>query len=139
MKVLERSLWRWLAGARSYGAHVERIENMLSRSTPDVECSVGAGGFWIELKTAAGPAREETPVRFTFQQGQAAWLRRRWDIDHGAWILAQVGSARYLIPGWYAYELDSGVTVARLRGLSEVSMSANPGEVLRAASERLGR
>ena len=53
MKVQEKHLWAWLKKADKDDIHISRIENALSRSTPDVEASIGFGGFWLELKTAA--------------------------------------------------------------------------------------
>ncbi len=139
MKPLEKSLWQWLAGARGVSVHLERVENSLSRSTPDVNASVGRGGFWIELKTATEPVRKETPIAVKFQRGQVGWLRRRWDVDRGSWVLVQVGRLRYLVPGYYAPELEVGVTAARLVKLSLTTQEADPHEVLRVASENLGQ
>jgi len=140
MKTREKSLWRWLSRARVDGSiHVERVENTLSKSTPDVEASTGKGGFWIELKTAAAPARMETPVRFRFQKGQAFWLRDRWEIDRAAWLLVQVDDRRYLLAGEYAPRVQDGVPEYLLSQLSETAPDAGPGEILRAASHLMGR
>ena len=137
MKTREASLWRWLRGARCAGVHIERIENSLSRSTPDVEASVGAGGFWIELKTAARPKKPDTPVRFVFQPGQSAWLARRWKLDCAAWLLVQVGDARYLVAGIFAEELQAGVSEKNIATLAERPFQMTPKGILKAASDRL--
>lgn len=137
MKTLEKSLWRWLSSARRTGFHLERIENSLSRSTPDVECSTGGGGFWIELKTAERPKKEDTPVRFKFQPGQSDWLITRWVLDHGAWLLVQVGPSRYLVAGVHARLLEDGITEAEILDMSVIHQGASPIEVLIVASGRL--
>ncbi len=138
MKVSEVALWTWLSQARKSGHHVERVENTLSRSMPDVEASVGTGGFWIELKTAEKPKRDSTPVRFRFQPGQARWLQKRWDIDQGAWLLCQVDRERYLIPGGLAMGVEAGLTVTHLRTISHIGIGANAERVLETASNSLG-
>lgn len=137
MKTREASLWRWLRGARGPGVHVERVENGLSRSTPDVEASCGAGGFWLELKTAARPKRPGTSVRFAFQPGQSAWLARRWALDRGAWLLVQVGPTRYLVPGAFAEDLEEGASEEKIWALATGLPQNDPKGVLEAASEEL--
>ncbi len=139
MKTLEKSLWRWLSGARRVGFHLERVENTLSRSTPDVECSTGGGGFWIELKTAAAPKRKGTLVRFRFQPGQSDWLIDRYTLDRGAWLLVQVGSKRYLVAGLYARILEDGATEAQIRALSMTGENATAEEAVIVASGLLHR
>lgn len=137
MKVLEKSLWRWLANARKRSIHIERIENALSKSTPDVECSVGAGGFWIELKTAAAPVKPSTPVHFRFRPGQSVWLRRRWEVDRGAWLLVQVDRTKYLIRGEHAGVVESGLTVEDIADLAECSGNIGAVNLLKTASSYL--
>jgi hypothetical protein len=134
MKTRERSLWRWLAKARADGCHLERIENVLSRSTPDVEASAGVGGFWVELKSAERPARRTTLIRVKFQHGQSRWLERRWNFDRCAWLLIQVGPARYMIPGVHAPAVERGMTEDDLAMHSIVRGDRSPDEILTAAS-----
>lgn len=133
MKIRERSLWRWLSRAREEGYHIERIENTLASSTPDVEASTGAGGFWIELKTAARPHRPSTKVRFVFQLGQSRWLQRRWLLDRCAWLLVQVGTTRYLVQGNYAEALEDGLTEDEIAELS-TAVGVSASEVLEVVS-----
>ena len=137
MKTLEKSLWKWLSSARRPGFMIQRIENTLSKSTPDVECSTGGGGFWIELKTAYQPKKEETTIRFKFQRGQSEWLVNRWGLDRGAWLLVQVGRDRYLIPGLYSRVLEDGITKSEIHLLSKTSITATAQEVLIIASDAL--
>ncbi len=134
MKTRETALWRWLRGARKLGYWVERVENMLAKSMPDVEASTGMGGFWIELKTAAKPARSNTIVRVVFQKGQAKWLRRRWYVDRCAWLLIQVGTARYMIPGREAATIEKGVTELELETYAIVPPNALPVPMLQAVT-----
>lgn len=134
IKTREAALWRWLRGARKLGYWVERVENMLAKSMPDVEASTGAGGFWVELKTAAKPVREVTPVSVTFQRGQAKWLRRRWYVDRCAWLLLQVGTARYMIPGREAVTIEKGVTELELAAHAVAPSDATPAQMLEAVS-----
>jgi len=135
IKTREASLWRWLRGARRLGHWVERVENMLAKSMPDVEASTGMGGFWVELKTAARPAKEITPVNVTFQKGQAKWLRRRWYVDRCAWLLIQVGPARYMIPGRQAVTIERGVTELELESHAVAPSDVAPAEMLEAVSK----
>ena len=130
IKTRETALWRWLRGARQLGYWVERVENMLAKSMPDVEASTGMGGFWVELKTAARPAKEATPVSVAFQKGQAKWLRRRWYVDRCAWLLLQVGTARYMIPGSEAVVIEKGVTELELATYAIAPPDASPARML---------
>lgn len=138
----EQALWRWLRdGTRGVaGVRLYRVENALARSTPDVEGTVGTGGFWVELKRCARPPkREGTPVRFRFQPGQSDWLLDRWDLDRGAWLLCQVDRDRYLMPGRVAPLVESGVTRGALEALSMISPRSSAPAVLGAIAAWLGR
>lgn len=138
----ERALWRWLReGTRDVpGARLQRVENALGRSTPDVEGTVGTGGFWVELKRCARPPkRGGTPVRFRFQPGQSDWLLTRWGLDRGAWLLCQVDRDRYLMPGRVAPLVERGVTRQALEGLAVISPRSSAPAVLGAIAAHLGR
>lgn len=140
MKVSEAALWTWLSQARRSGHHLCRVENTLGSAMPDVEASTGRGGFWIELKTCAKPKRDRTSVPVRFRPGQAAWLKRRWDVDSGAWLLCQVDRERFLIPGSLAPVVETGLTYRELVGVSiKILAPMTPEKVLEAASNFLGK
>jgi hypothetical protein len=138
-KTAETSLWDWLGKARRglELLQMERVENALGRSHPDVDGCWMGGAFKIELKTAARPARPTTPVRFKFQPGQSRWLRRRWQCGGAAWLLLQVGSghdaARYLVPGEMADRVEAGATEADLMFWSWVPGSQTAAETVSVA------
>ncbi len=137
MKVQEKHLWAWLKKADKDDIHISRIENVLSKATPDVEASIGTGGFWLELKTTAEPKRSTTLVKVVFQPGQAMWLVKRWKFDCGAWLLLQVGKTRFLIPGGYARDVEEGLTVSQLTELATLSGHPSPIAFLYAAGKEL--
>lgn len=138
MKISEAALWVWLSQARRAGHHLERVENTIGSSMPDVEASTGKGGLWIELKTADAPKRDSTPVALKFRPGQARWLKRRWDVDSGAWLLCQVDRTRYLIPGSLAGVVEDGLTVAQLEEISIKIERPTAVNILETASTFLG-
>lgn len=82
-KIAETRLSSWLTtGARaSFGSRlmIQRVENLVSSGTPDVEGLLHGGQqFWCELKVTSRPAREDTLVDVHFQDKQAKWLAKRW-------------------------------------------------------------
>lgn len=121
----ESGLWNWLKKARVAMAedlHMNRVENSTMSGMPDVEGYLrGDGQFWIELKSAARPARASTPVRFKVRGGQVEWLPRRWALGASAWLLLQVGEGAsrslYLVPGSHAGAVQGGLPEDRLRAL----------------------
>lgn len=116
-KIKEKSLWSWLKTAKKlYKADLDmhRVENGVGASFPDVEgYHKKYGPFVIELKTCPWPKRITTAIRPKFEKGQPEWLYRRWLAGGSAWVLIHIGressSARFLIPGGYAMELNRGV------------------------------
>ncbi len=126
----ETALWNWLKGASRElrkDLHMNRVENMISRGTPDVEGHLrDRGQFWIELKSTARPAHQSTNVRFAVRDrdAQAAWLERRRYVGGQAWLLLQVGSGAkrklYLVSGVHASEVYAGVPEIRLLELDSL-------------------
>lgn len=80
---------------------LERIENMIGESMPDV-LGINREGrvFWLELKALVDwPKRESTcPLKGKFEKGQLGFLcswRTGWDGE--AFLLLRVGTVYYLI------------------------------------------
>jgi len=131
-KVKETSLWDWLKKAKLHfrkKLQIGRMENSVGAGMPDVEgCLEGHPAFWIELKVADLPARIGTPVRVKFQPKQVPWIEKRCSLGGKAFILLQVGSGRetyrLLIPGQHAAQVEAGLTMLELQGLSLFPSSA---------------
>ncbi len=140
----ETSLWNWLKKARmtfKYDLHMNRVENSTMKGMPDVEGHLTWGNqFWIELKSAARPAKPSTLIRFKVKdrEAQVEWLRRRRLVGGYAWLLLQVGSGGdrklYLIPGEDAAEVYEGVKEMRLRQLTKLPEAYTPSDVVRRAA-----
>ena len=145
----ESGLWNWLKKARIHykdQLHMNRVENSVMSGMPDVEGHLlklaEGGGFWIELKSAARPAREWTPVRFKVRdrEAQVLWLTRRRRVGGLSWLLLQVGSAGtrrlYLVSGAEAAGVYDGLTETQLDRLSVLPNAAKttPEEVVLLAS-----
>lgn len=124
---LESGLWSWLSKARlelGPALHMDRIENMLSAGTPDVEGQLNLtpwiGQFWIELKSHERPVRRSTPIRFPLKrrEAQIEFMRKRWEIGGNAFWLLQVGSGHerrlYLAAGDMGDMLKDGLTESEL-------------------------
>lgn len=96
--------------------HITRLENTVGSGTPDVEGSIDGAQFWVELKTAARPARSTTKVAVKIQPSQPIWISKRLKSGFtNIYVLLQVGSGlkdtkRYLIPGSFISKLDGGMT-----------------------------
>jgi hypothetical protein len=116
----ESQLWQWLAKARLYykaDLHMHRIENSASPGMPDVEGFVRGFRkglqFWVELKSAARPARASTPIRFKVRPKQVEWARRRWAIGGAAYWLLQIGDGAdrriYLLDATHGRALQAGM------------------------------
>lgn len=129
-KTRESNLWSSMhnglkAMVRRGELEINRVENRARKSMADTEGHVarsGHGQFWIELKTAHRPARATTPIRTVWQEGQATWLGKRWDMGGNAFVLVQVGKAHerrlYLLKGCDAHLVEAGVTEDQLRAMS---------------------
>lgn len=106
---------------------INRVENTARKSMADTEGHLalpGHGQFWIELKTAARPARATTPIRMKWQEGQSEWLAKRWALGGNAYVLVQVGKAHqrslYLINGEDAHLVEMGVPESELARLNQL-------------------
>ena len=67
--------------------HAKPVENSVGPGTPDVNCIPG----WLELKWLRyWPKRKETVVALPhYTKQQRMWLRKRWSLGGGAWLLLQ--------------------------------------------------
>jgi len=95
--------------------HIERVENMIGTSTPDVEgCFLGTS-FHIELKQCDRPVRKTTNIKIRFEDGQTDWLTDRAKAGGACFILLQVNGksrkydSKYLIPGHLAKSIENPV------------------------------
>jgi len=103
--------------------HAISVENGVSAGTPDVNCTLG----WIELKSLAKPAKDDTVVEcrhFTAQQ--KLWLRQRWAYYGGAWVLIKIGGCWLLFDGPTAAKEIGNRTFNELKKLSCMSWNGIP-------------
>ena len=144
---IESGLWGWIYRGIRFAlaktGHVHRHENSASSGTPDVEGFIsepGLGQFWIELKSSARPARDDTLVRFKFRPKQVPWLTRRWRLGGNCFLLCQVGSGasarRYLIEGHHSRAVELGLPESMLLELSVIDPTSNAVTIMRRAAQR---
>lgn len=73
----------------------DRVESFITSGFPDVVFSIDGNTRFIELKTAAMPAKETGNVRFRLQAAQPLWHDRHCAAsDQPSYFLIQVGSGR---------------------------------------------
>lgn len=141
-KTRETSVWQWLSkGRRPLGPSVflERIENSVGDGTPDVRGTYLGRDFWIELKSAALPARLTTPVQTGLRLEQEEWAKAYIQAGgRNLFMLIRVAaSKRLLIPGRYFESLRSHpIPYARLAELSLTPPDASPVQIIERASTR---
>lgn len=137
MRTEEKNLWQWLKnGADSLeDIHMQRIENVVKKNTPDVEGTYKKRSFVIELKSI----NKVYELRKKLTAGQAMFLYKRWSVGGSAWLLVEVeGLRRYLIPGLYAVELLYPVKEKTLAVLSAcTSPQASAVEMLEAIHDEI--
>lgn len=117
----EGRLWEWLSKARAQlgdELDMNRIENSVGAGMADVEGIRKGFQFWCELKSEDRPARPTTPIRYTWQDKQVPWLKRRWSLGGRAFALCSVGRhphrVAYLIPAVHLGDIENGVPEAKL-------------------------
>jgi hypothetical protein len=125
----EVDFWRGIIRPKlSMFGVLHRIENVVELGTPDVTYTLRANttspavSGWIELKHAnAWPARPDTKFRFSrYTPDQAGWLYE-WDRVGGkACVMALVGTTFFLVPGYYAHDLQRGATRDTIKQLAAV-------------------
>jgi len=125
-KIKESNLWNWLSKAKDVlkdHLDIQRVENSTGSGTPDVEGHLkGKDSFWIELKTAARPTRNTTPINHGLKPAQIGWIYRRNMAGGNVFVLLQVGSGatakRYLIEGSQILEFQKPLTEGMIHGLA---------------------
>lgn len=136
-KARESALWKWIASAQNLivnplDLHMVRIENDVSKNTPDVEGCYRGFTFFVELKSLA--TLRQLPQKLT--QGQAMFLHARAMAGGAAYLLLELPEGRYLLPGNVALDLvDPQLPAFSLRDLEAVSLirpKATALEVLKA-------
>lgn len=92
---------------------LERVENLLSKSTPDVNGCFFGTHFDIELKQVDRPKRKTTKIKARFEQGQESWLLEKTQAGGNAFVLLQVNGETFITTKWYLIPGD------KLEGLGE--------------------
>jgi len=98
------------------------VENGLTHpGTPDINWLHG----WIELKVIPKwPVRPETVVRCsTFTPQQRIWLRRRWNANGSAYLLARIGRNHLLFNGADAADYFGEVRREILEDVAEMNVT----------------
>ncbi len=138
----ETVLWGWLKRARYAflrDLHMNRIENLVGKGTPDVEGCLTIEQFWIELKCSDRPKRPTTNVKVKFRPYQPEWHKARRKAGGRVFVLVQVGSGkkdarRYLVSSVYLSLLKDGITEECMCELALCDPKATPTEVVRTAA-----
>lgn len=129
----ESGLWAWLRDGAPADCVLERIENSVSRGTPDVVgCAPSSLVFWCELKAVA--RRPSGDVWCELKPEQASFLRRWAVAGCKTFVLVQVGvghtARRYLIRAADCLELLKPLPEVLLAGLSICRGKNTPKEII---------
>lgn len=120
----EALLWKWMheRGRVLPMLDMRRVENTLTRGTPDVDLNYWGHQAWVELKGCDSPARATSQLVYELHPLQSMWLRRRWAVGGMSWLYFRVGLGmhvrRYLVAGCRAEELEKPVPEGTLAGMS---------------------
>lgn len=111
----ENSLWAWLRDGAGPNTMMERIENSVSRGTPDVFGIDSTSVFVVELKVYPK----------VLEPKQASFLRR-WSAAGGrAWVLYKKGNDIYLVNSRNCLHLLTSPLDQDLEAISDF-MNMNP-------------
>lgn len=118
----EKLLWKWFRNGVERvkpDAHVQRVENALSRGVLDVEGCIDGFSFWMELKSGSKPVRETSFVRAEpLSEEQIRFIQKRHQAGGFTCLLFKVGSGwpaeYYLVPGWYFEDLRAQLKRGRI-------------------------
>lgn len=142
MKARESATWKWLKQAeRSFGDRLfmERVENVVGSGFPDVRGTYNGRDFFLELKSAALPARLTTPIRTGLRPEQVEWAKSYMQAGgRNLFVLIRVGPRkRFLIAAPHFQPLyDHPVIESRLAELSMTPPDASPAAIIERASVR---
>lgn len=138
----EAALWVWMHdhGKGMPRLDMRRVENLLTRGTPDVDLCHDSHQAWVELKGANRPVHATSLLKYDLTTLQAMWLERRWKTGGSSWVYFRVGIGRdvrrYLVPGVAASALVACVPEFTLNALSVIPPDHSFDEFLLALRKR---
>lgn len=103
----ESELWDWLKlhpAARDgtcMDLHMERVENIVGKATPDVEGCYKSGTFQLETKVLHQIRKSGASGEIRFEKGQREWGQRRWLAGGPAFGLIGAPGRIWLVPGLF--------------------------------------
>lgn len=93
----EKNIFNWLKRYKSTMLHMERVENKVSRGTPDVEGCYKGVHFNLELKYCLLPKKEDSMLNFKTQPSQPPWWKKRVKSGGNVFIIIQIGKNKHMI------------------------------------------
>jgi hypothetical protein len=90
---------------------IQQVENVVGPGTPDTYYSFERVSGWIELKVAREvPKRSGTAVFKSLNRGleveQEAWLYQAYRHGNNAFVLCQLATRYFMLPGFLSYSFN---------------------------------
>lgn len=97
----EQRLYDWFHRRVGHLVHMTRVENRVSRDTPDLFVAFPAWQGWIEFKVLSKfPARPTTPIRIPgWTTGQRYWAQRHTYSGGRVALMIEIEGSIFLWPG----------------------------------------
>jgi len=111
----EGILWDWIKRHPDFTSdklHVQRVENVVGKATPDIEGCYDGGPFHLETKLLHQPRKRIAGGEIRFEQGQREWGQKRWLAGGRAYALIGCVERVWLIPGLFLPSLPLRGAVA---------------------------
>jgi hypothetical protein len=102
----EGILWDWIkrhpdVASNSLDIHMQRVENVVGKATPDIEGCYRRGAFHLETKMLHQERKTIDGGELRFEQGQREWGQRRWLAGGMAYALIGAKERVWLVPGLF--------------------------------------
>ena len=81
--------------------HMERVENLLGKATPDIEGCFKGGCFQLEAKLLHQERKSGLSGEIRFEKGQREWGQRRWLAGGASYALIGSKERVWLVPGLF--------------------------------------
>lgn len=129
----ESELWDWLKlhpaakDGTCMDLHMERVENIVGKATPDVEGCYKGGTFQLETKVLHQIRKSGASGEIRFEKGQREWGQRRWLAGGPSYALIASPDRVWLVPGLFlpSLPLRGPVTYAEMDARCVLTMGVD--------------
>lgn len=124
----EASLWKWLREQLPRG-HATRVESEAEAGFPDVHFTMtrprGAVSVTFELKYGDGPKKQ--PLKKHIRKSQVFWIKKEVAASGLVWIVAEIESQVYFIPGKYIDKIEF-LSLGEIQMLADLALTRRRAE-----------